>query len=358
MCILSVVIFIILMSGCVQPKREKVPVQILDRELLAKAKVLQADTMGTFDEFIYAKKFWVYADSILIVLNKKHKDGYFVELHNLFTKENIVKLYRFGDGPDEMLSARVDMNGKTLLVNDFVKGQVAVVNLDSLLKNTTYTTLPIRHRAIGSPTAVPYGDCFLLENPYCFADENLKIEQNAPRFIVTDAKRSYVEEVKYKYYTGNVTVDGCIIMNDFNDRIIYACMHKSAMEIYDKDLNLLRMIEGPIDLKTRYSLDSESDIGIEISFKDYIPYAYLTYCTDKNYFYLSYVGDYLKIGMGMKDFPGWILKFDWDGRLVNCFSVSGCVRAISKSEKERALYVTVLNREDVPVLLKMYEDEI
>ena len=27
------------MSGCVQPKREKVPVQILDRELLAKAKV-------------------------------------------------------------------------------------------------------------------------------------------------------------------------------------------------------------------------------------------------------------------------------------------------------------------------------
>lgn len=122
------------MSGCVQPKREKVPVQILDRELLAKAKVLQADTMGTFDEFIYAKKFWVYADSILIVLNKKHKDGYFVELHNLFTKENIVKLYRFGDGPDEMLSARVDMNGKTLLVNDFVKGQVAVVNLDSLLK--------------------------------------------------------------------------------------------------------------------------------------------------------------------------------------------------------------------------------
>lgn len=44
------------MSGCVQPKREKVPVQILDRELLAKAKVLQADTMGTFDEFIYAKK--------------------------------------------------------------------------------------------------------------------------------------------------------------------------------------------------------------------------------------------------------------------------------------------------------------
>ena len=87
MCILSVVIFIILMSGCVQPKREKVPVQILDRELLAKAKVLQADTMGTFDEFIYAKKFWVYADSILIVLNKKHKDGYFVELHNLFTKE-------------------------------------------------------------------------------------------------------------------------------------------------------------------------------------------------------------------------------------------------------------------------------
>ena len=114
MCILSVVIFIILMSGCVQPKREKVPVQILDRELLAKAKVLQADTMGTFDEFIYAKKFWVYADSILIVLNKKHKDGYFVELHNLFTKENIVKLYRFGDGPDEILSARVDMNGKTL----------------------------------------------------------------------------------------------------------------------------------------------------------------------------------------------------------------------------------------------------
>lgn len=355
--ILNAIMLVILLVGCAQSKRNDVPVQILDRGILAKAKILRVDTIGVFDDFIYAKNFWVYADSVLVVLNKKHKDGHFVELYNLYTKENIAKLYRLGDAPNEMLSARIDMNGKTMFVNDYVKGQIAVVDLDSLLRNATYTALPVRHQVMGSPTAIPYGDCFLLEHPYRFTDKNLKIEQDAPRFIVTDGKKPYVEKVEYKYYTRNVSVDGCIITNYSNDRIIYAYMHKSVMEIYDKDLNLRRMIEGPVDLKARYSLDGGLDTGTEISFKDYIPYAYLTYCTAKNCFYMSYVGDYLKSGRGMKDFPGWILKFDWDGKLLDCFSVNGCVRSVSKSEKERALYVTVLNKEDVPILLRMYENE-
>lgn len=345
----------LLAGGCAQPNKRDFPTDVLDAEILKTAGCLPVDTIGCMEELIYARDFRVYRDSILIVLNRKHTDGYFVELRNLYTKKKIAELYRLGDGPEEMLSAKVNIHGDMLLVNDYVKGQVATVHLDSLLGSPSYKALPVRHQVAGCSTAVPYEDGFLLENPYCFSDDDLGVNQEAPRFIVTDGKAPYKEKKRYKYYTRNVAVDGCIITNYSRDRVVYASMGQSVLEIYDKNLNLRQVITGPVDLKAKYRIGGEFDEPNEICYNGYIPYAYMDYCMDEDGFYLSYIGDYLTAEKKMKDLPGWLLKFDWDGKLTGCFKIGSYVQSVSKCGN--TLYMTVLNEESAPVLLKMDEDE-
>ena len=346
---------ILLLSGCMHVKKENaLPTTVWESQVLSTTPNYRMDTIETANDFIYAKQFLVYADSVLVVANKKHIDGYFIELYHLKTKKEIARLFRLGDGPQEMLSAIVYLSGKQLLVNDYVKGQLAVVHLDSLLRDSTYTVLPKPHNVIGSPTAVPYKEGFLLENPSCFADDAADIRQEAPRFIATDGKSVYTEKNRYKYWTRNVSVDGCIIAHPQQTRIVYASMHQSVLEIYDAGLHLQRLIKGPVDLHAKYSLTGEADRMMNVSFKEFIPYAYMTYYADENSVYLSYVGACLTSEMEMKDLSGWILKLDWEGNLIDCIRMESYVLSISKGKD--GIYVTVSNSDETPVLMKVYEN--
>jgi hypothetical protein len=106
----------------------------LDKSIKSNAKSLQTDTVGFFEELIYARNFFVYQDSILIVHNRKYEDVYFLEVYDLRSEKLLAQLFRWGNGPNEMLSARIDLNGNILTVNDYVKAQVAFVNMDSILQ--------------------------------------------------------------------------------------------------------------------------------------------------------------------------------------------------------------------------------
>lgn len=348
--------FLLFLTGCTPGNESSVPTDHLDKNILAIEKAMRIDTLETFDSLIYAKEFLVYQDSILIAVNNKYENGYFVEVYKWPSMVPIKQLYRLGDGPDEMLGAKVSLNKNELIVNDYVKSQVAVVNIDSMLKNPDFSPLPIRHQAIGSPTAIPYRGKFLLENPYSFTDRKARIIQEAPRFIITDGKEPYTEKNEYSYYTRNVTVNGQIIANETEGKIIYANMYKSSIEIYDMDLNLLKKIEGPVDLNPQYAIEGENGQQHNVAFRGYTPYAYLDYCTDDHYFYLTYVGDVLRAGQQMKDLPCWIFKFDWNGNFISSYPVHGYVLSISKSQKENALYLTTLSSEDTPILIKLHEN--
>ena len=174
--------FLLFLTGCTPGNETNIPTDHLDKNILAIEKAMRIDTLETFDSLIYAKEFLVYQDSILIAVNNKYENGYFVEVYKWPSMVPIKQLYRLGDGPDEMLGAKVSLNKNELIVNDYVKSQVAVVNIDSMLKNPDFSPLPIRHQAIGSPTAIPYRGKFLLENPYSFTDRKARIIQEAPRF--------------------------------------------------------------------------------------------------------------------------------------------------------------------------------
>lgn len=352
--VIHLLLVAVLLASCYSSSdKSTITTVTLTPDRLEGSSVLRIDTIGTFEElFLYAKEFLVYDDSILIVLNKKHTDGFFLEFYNLSHQKSMRKMYRLGNGPTEMLSAKIYLNKDTLNVTDYVKGQVAFVNMDSVVKNPLYNPLPIKHQVNGSYHAIAYKDSFLLENPYCFADKRIGIEQNAPRFIVTDGKRPYTYATNYKYYTRNV-VAGSIISNYFKQKIVYACMNSSRIEIYDTALRLQKIIEGPIRLEADYSVSNEYDNN-EVIFKTNIPYAYLDYCVDDDYLYLTYFGDVLPHNRNMKDYPNWILKYDWEGNLIKSYFLDGYILAISKGSAKECLYIAVMNDDDVPLLLKAY----
>lgn len=307
------------------------------------------DSVPLFDASIYAQKFLVYQDSIVIVKNRRYEDQYFIEFYNMHTNNLIKKLYRLGNGPDEILSASIYLNGNILTVNDYQKYQVAFINVDSVLQNKLYSANLIRHY-YPSPSVVEYNENeLLIENPYCFKDDELRIDNKAPRFVITKKSVPYVEKNKYDYYTRNVACDGNIITNHSKNKIFYADFRNSILEIYDYDLNLQKKIIGPEILKPEYTI-----VENKVIFKKKAPYGYMNYCTDDDYIYLIYFGalcDYSK-DENEKDFPTWIFQFNWEGEFVKSYSAGRYISTIS-IDKDGGFYCTAYDKEYNPLLIKL-----
>lgn len=324
-------------------------------EELPTKQILKVDTIGTFeDEFLFAKEFLVYNDSVLIVLNKAYQGINFIECYDLVNKKHIRKLFRYGNGPNEMLSARVHLNNNNLYVNDYIKAQIAIINIDSLIISEDYDVKILEHKAYGLPTAVICNNKFILENPYYFNDEKLKINQGKSRFISTNGNKPYEYSISYPYNTRNVSVDGCIITNDNRKRIIYASMHNPDLELYDYNLNVIKVFNRLPELEAEYLINGIDESNEkEIIFRKNIPYAYLDYTTDNEYVYLVYMGSLLRENTAMKDYPNWILKFDWDCNLLEKYYINAYILSVSKSTKNDTFYITILNEEENPLLLKL-----
>jgi hypothetical protein len=320
----------------------------LQENIKTNLKYLKIDTIA-LPELIYAESFLVYHDSVLIVLNKKHVNGFFIEFYDLIQHKLINKFYRLGNGPNEILSAFVALNDNLLTINDYVKGQVAFLNLDSVLVNPSYISLPIRHFTT-SPTVSQYykTNQLIIENTNCFVDDELKINNNAPRFIVTNKRSAYVERSNFKYSTRNVAADGDIITNYAFNKIIYTYMHKPIIEIYNNDLKLIKRIFGPDKMLTQYRI-----VDNEIIFNRRIPYTYLDFCTNKDHFFVTYMGDFLVDGKNMEDYPLWIFKFDWNGNFVDSYNIGQYISSISISNDGKSFFGTGINIEKNPILLKL-----
>lgn len=323
---------------------EEIPRQVVDS-----ASTMVVDTIFSADKYVQADAFFVYEDSILVILNKRATNTFLLEFRDLVTGNLIRKCFRYGNGPDEMLSIIASLNGNILTVNDYVKKQVAIIDMDSV-KGKAYKVHPLQHRT-SSPFAVWYKENFVLENPYCFREKESKFYQEAPRFIVTNGKEMYKEQEKYKYYTWNVSCSGQIIVDSSKNRVVYASFLQPVIEIYDDKLTLLKSLRGPVEQATKYVVDEEEGLS-EVLVKGEIPYNYLGYCTDTSSFYVTYSGAMDENGE-VEKYPVYILQFDWDGNLKKCMSVGRYVSNISKSQEKSTFYGTALNKDNNPFLIKM-----
>jgi hypothetical protein len=305
-----------------------------------------------FEELIYAKSFFVYQDSVLIVENNRYSGVFFIEFYDIRYGTLLAKLFSLGNGPNEMLGTRVTIQDNIMTVNDFRKDQVAFVNIDSVLHSTSYLPQVIRHYS-DSPTAVRYKEgLILMENPNCFKNKELGIDQKAPRFIVTQDKQPYIESNIYQYYTFNVAQGEILISNVYN-RIIYADGNLPILEIYDYDRNLIKTVSGPDKLDVKYVVRDN-----EVIFSKKIPYTYLHFCTKNEYIYFTYIGDFLVPRKNREeDLPCYLFKFDWEGNIVDSYYVGRYITTVSVSSDGKSIYATAFNKENNPFLIKLQLDE-
>lgn len=265
----------------------------------------------------------------------------------MHTKNKIKELFRYGNGPFELLNADIDITGNILTVNDMVKKEVSFVYLDSVLLQKVYK--PVIHKYyldIRSIVFCPPNEV-IMDNPNYFYDPNFNVSNGKFRLLHSSIDRLNQMHLRSgKYYTRNVS-SGTIIPNYVSDRLLFLNSYLSEIEVYDANLNLLKRILGPKEQVANYTI-----IDNEVIFKKIIPFAYLGYCCDEESVYALYMGDFWTEYNRLEDNSCWILKLDWDGNLLKVYTLPKYIKNISLGGNG-FLYATGLDAEENPVLLKL-----
>ena len=114
------------------------------------------------------------------------------------------------------------------------------------------------------------------------------------------------------------------MVNSKEKKICYYSYATAEIEIYDFDLNLIKTITGPDDLRPVYTRFQ----NIVQNRTKTVTFAYTHACYDDSYMYLAYDGrtldtmEYIQDNGEMEKAERWVFKFDWDGNVVNAYKVS------------------------------------
>ena len=289
------------------------------------------------DAFPFARKYFVHKDSVLVVFNRSDQTAGsqnipFFEFRKLCDTTLLKKMIYRGNGPDEMLNGQCEYQDSCLYVIDFVKNKFTDLNIDSIL-NMGKLVLNFKERGFLFSNFKKYKDgSYIFDNYNCFTNKELKIKQNANRFIVGDG--SIGDSHKYKYNAFNAN-QGNVLVNPNKDRVLYFNNSQPEIEVYDYDLNLLNRIIGPDESLAKYSLDNDNSVV----FYDKIPWYYCDYIYDDERIFITYHG--VLIRDDPSRIPGLIFEFDWDGNFLASYNPHEPIVTLSIWKKDkRVLYIT------------------
>lgn len=312
------------------------------------ATLLNVDTLQLSDGFIDAKDFFVYSDTILIVLNKERRNGHCVELYNINSSEHIGSYYTVGNGPGEMLKANVHVRYEDLIVHDYARSQIGIINLDSAVRNGSYhpATLKQYSNSIRCPFVTMYNNRILMLNPYYFHDEKYSIHNDVDKFIFSN-EEDLPFEIGNLYYTYNVSA-GFIVTNRDYTKAVYASCFYDDIELYGENLLPLKHLTGPDKLEHNYRIEEK-----EVVFNKVVPYSYRSFAVTDQHIYVSYIGSNLEPKQNLRDFKTYIFKFDWELNLLDSYYTHAYIGSLSISNDEKSFYGRGFDMDGTPVLLKL-----
>ena len=185
-------------------------------------------------------QYFVYNDSILIIINNQHPLPFVVTFYNLNTKKEIAGFFLAGTWSDKMSKGGGVMYRSTLMVRDGFAHIVARFNVDSVL------TEKYAYKPTITPQLFWFGSCIFvdentitMENPMYISDK-YGVE-GLPEFIQYDAKTGKLladYKKNDKNFPANLTgrtIAYC------NSKYIAFWSRYPIITIYDKDFNLLKM---------------------------------------------------------------------------------------------------------------------
>lgn len=321
---------------------------ILNDKVKDTATVLTAGNVN-FIPPVSAIAVHIYDDSIAVVHNTNKAHRKHVELYNIHDNTLIKELIAQGNGPGEMVSALSRYNNDTLVIWDFMKCNIATIPIKSAVSDTAYNPT-LRSFSLTPKCMWPYKGRLMAINPNCFRYDKLGINNDGPRLIISDSNYVYKESRKYDIQTVNAVYTDFFISWK-NNRIIVFDTSEPRIEIFDTNLNLQKTIYGP-ELPDEIRYSTYENFGTYVAAEGKSPESYHTFCTDEDFFYLAYNGDFFSRDKTMYDLSTWIFKFDWDGNFVDSYYVDHFIHSMSLSGDGQSMYIFGVNRDGENVFYK------
>ena len=220
---------------------------VINPSVKENAKPLTLKEVPTGEALDFARTCYVY-DDILVVINYQNSNKHLLEFYNINTMELKKQAILRGNGPGELLLLLSHNYKDELHVEDASSyGKFNVVefanNKDSKLEFVDYAFQSQQKYLLDN-------DKFLVVNPFRFVNKELGIEQDENRFIILDATDRLLPNGRIDAINVNI---GGIMVNSKEKKICYYSYATAEIEIYDFDLNLIKTITGPDDLRPVYT---------------------------------------------------------------------------------------------------------
>lgn len=310
----------------------------LPENILDTAETIKGDTVFRFTGPVMAAYF-NDPDRIVAVTDRT---GTLVKVLDINSGQVIDSLVAYGAEAGKFISGFPRIYRDTLIIYDMIKQQMALINPDSITADKDYCP-EIRKLHIPNtfltPVVIPYNDCFLGLNPYCFTSPDGAIDNHDERrFVLSDNTGTFPEPGTYRYMTANVA-QGTVIAAPEKDRLIFCHKYDDLIEIYSwSSLKKLYKITGPADIRNTFTAFSEMVTVTRDNRKTY----YSGTAGNEGFFTaLNNEGSL------------YILQMDWDGNLLYCMRLGDTASyAISLSSDEKALYSLQTSPEGQSVMLR------
>lgn len=302
---------------------------VLSQAVLDSSVKMREHLIADSEEFLHAANMLVYNDSLMIVVNTPRKDIDCVEIQSLKERKRLASFIKMGNGPGEVLKLSSFIQDSLLVLWDFVRCNIYVVNLEQGIRTSDFEY----SEAIPSGGDVPSqglvfwsGDSILFLNPYFFEDKDLRISNGQPPFVIQKIGQRLRLDLGVNPMLSYNVFQGALVLNKEKDRLFFASDSKDCLSMFDTGLKYLKRISGPVKLVPRYSVHDNS-----LSYKGKVPYAYSESCASEDCFWLIFHGQYDVYKPDAKK-VSYIMRFDWDGNLQKTYRVNQIIYSITKSD--------------------------
>lgn len=343
--------------SCSSPDTSSKNITILPEDKIAQAIPLEAQDIWYPVDNIYPNQYYVYADSILIVENKKGA-GHFLDFYDISSQKLIASQIPYGEGPDEWLFTQMYFEGDYMHITDYIKSRFCKLDIQRVLTDSTYTPQLIDYPREIIMTCPPnlLGDSIIGVNSFYYVNRQMGIDQRPPHlFFITGDPDNYPNIEDYEYMPVNVS-QGLMGVNSRLKKVFFASFNASDIEFYNSNLQLEKEVLGPVQLpEANLKPYSDKETGIrKLAYnQDGRPKAYNKYTQLNDTLYFTYTGAYRRWD-DTKEFPSYILKFDWNGNLLQIYKAPMEIRTISVSHKgDDTFYGTIEDEEGNPKPIKL-----
>lgn len=309
--------------------------------------------------------YYVYADSVAIIINTKHPQPYMVTFYNLNTKKEIAGYFKKGNGPNELISVAGKLCCNYIIVRDGSSHSISRLDIDSvLIKKEAYKPTVVRLADFTIDGTYIGNNLITFPNPM-YINNGYGID-GIPEFVQYDAKTGKpISNYKRndKNFPTNLTQRTIAYCNS---KYVAFWYNFPIITIYDKNFNLIKMYRDDKFKDSKIVKIEDSEL-LPDGFNDF----FFLGCQTNNYIFTTNgrgrmeMSEVEKKGgfkwLSTPDFNIARFKnqeiwcFDTNINLVRrlkCSNTISFISCISYNEKTKQLYITAADENDENALYK------